>query len=170
MNTGDRIKQRRLKLGLTVEELAKKIGKSRATIYRYENGDIENMPTPILEPLAKALETTPADLMGWSSVKEAADKISSLADTALKEAMPPNEAQCINENSYENLVIKEMTKMNQKGKVKLLDTAREMNCNPLYNPNYELDVAAAHERTDIEVTEEMRKHDDDIMTDDSEWE
>lgn len=31
-------------------------------------------------------------------------------------------------------------------------------------------VAAAHERTDIEVTEEMRKHDDNIMTDDSEWE
>ena len=29
---------------------------------------------------------------------------------------------------------------------------------------------AAHERTDIEVTDEMRKHDDDIMNDDSEWE
>lgn len=32
------------------------------------------------------------------------------------------------------------------------------------------DLAAAHERTDIEVTEEMQKHDDDIMNDDSEWE
>ena len=31
-------------------------------------------------------------------------------------------------------------------------------------------LAAAHERTDIDVTEEMRKHDDDIMMDDSEWE
>ena len=39
MNTGDRIKQRRIALGLTVDELAEKIGKSRATIYRYENGD-----------------------------------------------------------------------------------------------------------------------------------
>ena len=29
---------------------------------------------------------------------------------------------------------------------------------------------AAHERTDIEVTDEMRRHDDDIMNDDSEWE
>lgn len=29
---------------------------------------------------------------------------------------------------------------------------------------------AAHERTDIEVTGEMRQHDDDIMNDDSEWE
>ena len=33
-----------------------------------------------------------------------------------------------------------------------------------------LEVKAAHERTDIEVTEEMRKHDDNIMNDDSEWE
>lgn len=65
MNIGDRIKQRRAELGLSVDDLAAKIGKSRATIYRYENGDIENMPTPILEPLAKALDTTPADLMGW---------------------------------------------------------------------------------------------------------
>lgn len=31
-------------------------------------------------------------------------------------------------------------------------------------------LAAAHDRTDIEVTEEMKKHDDDIMNDDSEWE
>lgn len=29
---------------------------------------------------------------------------------------------------------------------------------------------AAHERTDIEVTDEMCQHDDDIMNDDSEWE
>ena len=36
MNTGDRIKQRRIELGLTADDLAQKIGKSRATIYRYE--------------------------------------------------------------------------------------------------------------------------------------
>ena len=29
---------------------------------------------------------------------------------------------------------------------------------------------AAHERTDIEVTDEMRKHDDDIMMNDKLWE
>lgn len=33
-----------------------------------------------------------------------------------------------------------------------------------------LELNAAHARTDIEVTEEMKKHDDDIMNDDSEWE
>mgnify|MGYP004638466503 FL=1 len=32
-----------------------------------------------------------------------------------------------------------------------------------------LESIAAHERTDIEVTDDMKKHDDDIMNDDSLW-
>ena len=67
MIIGERIKQRRLELGYTADTLAKMLNKNRATIYRYENGDIENMPIDVLEPLAKALNTTPAYLMGWSS-------------------------------------------------------------------------------------------------------
>ena len=93
MNTGDRIKQRRLELGLSADDLGAKIGKSRATIYRYENGDIENMPTPVLEPLAKALDTTPADLMGWEGQSEKSNiktiavpwTVSDKPDTAQKE-------------------------------------------------------------------------------------
>lgn len=65
MRIGERIKQRRLELGYTADALAKMLNKNRATIYRYENGDIENMPIDVLEPLAKALNTTPAYLMGW---------------------------------------------------------------------------------------------------------
>lgn len=66
MTIGDRIKERRIKLDMTPDELADELGKSRATIYRYENGDIKNLPTTILEPLSKALHTTPAYLMGWT--------------------------------------------------------------------------------------------------------
>lgn len=65
MTVGDRIKIRRKELGLSADELAKKLGKNRATIYRYESNDIENLPVGILEPLAKALQTTPSHLMGW---------------------------------------------------------------------------------------------------------
>lgn len=65
MRIGERIKQRRLELGYTADALAKLLNKNRATIYRYENGDIENMPIDVLEPLAKALNTTPAYLIGW---------------------------------------------------------------------------------------------------------
>lgn len=65
MIVGKRIKQRRKELGMSADELAKYLGKDRSTIFRYEKGDIENMPLDILEPIAKVLRTTPAFLMGW---------------------------------------------------------------------------------------------------------
>lgn len=69
MSVGERIKERRNELNMSVEELAKKLNKNRATIYRYENGDIENMPIDVLEPLAEALNTTPQYLMGWDNTE-----------------------------------------------------------------------------------------------------
>lgn len=65
MTIGQRIKQRRQDLNLSVDEVASKLKKNRATIYRYESDDIKDLPTTVLEPLAKVLETTPAYLMGW---------------------------------------------------------------------------------------------------------
>ncbi len=86
MDIGDRIKQRRIDLELTADDLAERVGKSRATIYRYENGDIENMPTTVLEPLADALYTTPAYLMGWTNNPENWEEIANNEGIA-----PPND-------------------------------------------------------------------------------
>lgn len=71
MTIGDRIKLRRLEIGLTVDQVAAKIGKNRATVYRYESSDIEKFPIDVLAPLAEALRTTPAYLMGWDETKSA---------------------------------------------------------------------------------------------------
>ncbi len=65
MTTGERIRNRRKELGISAETVAQKLGLSPATIYRYENGDIEKVPGDILEPLADILRTTPTYLMGW---------------------------------------------------------------------------------------------------------
>ena len=65
-NIGQNIKNRRIELGLTVDQLARCLQKSRATIYRYESTDANNMPIGLLEPIAKALSITPAELMGWN--------------------------------------------------------------------------------------------------------
>lgn len=65
MNIGERIKARRQALNLSVDELAARLGKNRATVYRYENNEIENLPLSVLEPLAKALQTSPTYLIGW---------------------------------------------------------------------------------------------------------
>lgn len=62
---GGRIKARRKELGMSADKLAELLGKNRSTIFRYENGEIENLPLDSLSPIAAALKTTPAYLMGW---------------------------------------------------------------------------------------------------------
>lgn len=157
MQMSERIKERRLAMGFTQEELANKLGLQKSAIAKYENGRVENIKRSVISKMAEILECKPAYLMGWSETPEKLQAAQSVADSLCHD-------------SYEHLVVNEMKKMNQKGRVKLLDTAREMTCNPLYNPNYQVEVAAAHERTDIEVTEEMRQHDDALMDDDTNWE
>lgn len=103
MTIGDRIKQRRIELGLTADDLADRIGKSRATVYRYENGDIESFPTTVLEPLADALQTTPANLMGWDEEDRIAEFIvDSISDDYLIEFSKA--AKLLNEQSKKRLL------------------------------------------------------------------
>lgn len=78
LNIGQRIKDRRKELKISADDLAKRLGKDRSTIYRYEKGDIENLPLDILEPIAAALETTPQYLMGWEKVQKNNDIMSDI--------------------------------------------------------------------------------------------
>ena len=60
----DRIKARRLELGLTVEELAQQLGyKDKSSISKIENGKAD-IPQAKVELFARALRTTTAYLMG----------------------------------------------------------------------------------------------------------
>ncbi len=97
MTTGERIKQRRLEIGLTADALAEMIGVSRSTMFRYEKGDIEKIPYLRLMEIAKALRTTWGDLMGLDenaalpvtgeSGKEAASIIENLPQEKQNEAL-----------------------------------------------------------------------------------
>ena len=60
---GNQIRKRRKELKMSVDELARRLGKDRSTVYRYENGDISNMPIDMLLPMVEALETTPQELL-----------------------------------------------------------------------------------------------------------
>lgn len=66
MTLGERIKNKRKEKKVSVEYIAKELGVSCSTIYRYENSSIEKIPVNIFDNLCTLLETTPAELMGNS--------------------------------------------------------------------------------------------------------
>lgn len=61
----ERIKNRRLALELSYQDLSDATGISKSTLQRYETGFIKKVPINQMEVLAKALHVTPAYLMGW---------------------------------------------------------------------------------------------------------
>ena len=65
MTVGERIKQRRLELNLSQDELAKRVGyKSRSSINKIEL--TRDLPLKKVELMARALDTSPGYLMGWT--------------------------------------------------------------------------------------------------------
>lgn len=69
MSIGDRIKNIRMQKGLGQTDVAIKAGITKQSLYKYENGIIENIPSDKIEAIAKALFVSPAELMGWETDK-----------------------------------------------------------------------------------------------------
>ena len=70
MNTGDRIKKKRLEYGLTLKELAEKIGVQEATVQRYESGNIKTIKPDTIAKIADYFAVNPAWLVGWEEAEE----------------------------------------------------------------------------------------------------
>lgn len=78
---GRRIRQLREKKGMSLEDLGQAIGTTRQNIFKYEAGDITNIPYDKLRKIAEALDTDPWYILGWEPPKkkdhrEAKDMIS----------------------------------------------------------------------------------------------
>ncbi|MDT2226256.1 helix-turn-helix domain-containing protein [Enterococcus faecalis] len=69
MTIGEKMKLRRKQLKISADEIASALGVSRSTIFRYEKGEIEKLPTESLRIIAEVLKTTPEELMGWTENK-----------------------------------------------------------------------------------------------------
>ena len=61
---GENIKKVRLARGLSLEDVAEKIYKSKSTVSKYEKGTIDNTKRLVIEGLANALHVTPEYLRG----------------------------------------------------------------------------------------------------------
>lgn len=158
MDMGQKIYDLRNQKGMTLEELGTKVGVGKSTVRKWENGIIANMKRDKIAKVAEALETSPAYLMGWEE---------------------PLEQRPISKSDQEFLLKYHF--IDEKGR-HTVDTVLEMEYNrcqsavdskiskisSAQDKSYLL-PDAAHQRTDIEVTDEMKKHDDDLMRNEDLW-
>lgn len=163
MAMSDRIKSKRKEVGLTQEELAQKLGLQKSAIAKYENGRVKNIKRSTIAKMSEIFDCSPTYLMDLDS---ATDKY--IENVFVNDSI---------ENIIDNISAFSSTEKNHfKKYLKLVEVNRKKADNyieqllSIQQMDDDLSVMAAHERTDIKVTNEMRKHDDDIMMDDSEWE
>lgn len=79
-----RIRARREELGISQEELARRMGyKSRSSINKIEKGE-NDIPQSKIVAFAKALRTTPEALMGWEQSPAASDDLPDVSPTGQK--------------------------------------------------------------------------------------
>lgn len=81
MTFGERLMELRKEKGMTLDSVAKAVGLTRPTIYRYEKGIITNVPIETVTKLARLLGVSRPYLMGWSNDRQMTmSEVSILAD------------------------------------------------------------------------------------------
>lgn len=80
MSVGERIKARRIELGMTQADLAKRIGVTYQAISKYENDAIDTIPTKKLSLIAYELGVSPMFLLGMTEDKESVSDMADLID------------------------------------------------------------------------------------------
>ena len=74
MNIGEKIKQRRLEIGMSQRELARKMGYSdNSTLNRIEKGTVDVSQAKVVQ-FAKALNVSIAYLMDWEEDEKSTDE------------------------------------------------------------------------------------------------
>ncbi|WAJ24017.1 helix-turn-helix domain-containing protein [Lacrimispora xylanolytica] len=174
---GKRIKEKRESIGMTQEDLATSLGyRNKSTIAKIENGTNDIVQSKVVE-FAKALRTTVPYLMGWED-----EDVPHITDSDTYTINVNGTDFNIKPSEIEHIIKYRLLDSSGKEIVNYIldkETARTEAIAELNKQVKELDVTihlpreknpslekphllpnAAHERTDIEVTEEMKKHDD----------
>lgn len=137
---GNRIKYARNIRKVTLNDIAKKVGVTKSTIQRYENGKIERIKLPVVESIAIALNVNPSWIVGKSDAME------------LPSQKKPK-------------IIEYYNQLNDIGKHEAIKRVEELTYLPQYTTNYEIN--AAHAGDYINAPEELKKQEEDIMDDEN---
>lgn len=141
MTVGERIKKAREHCDISQTDLAKRIGVSKQSLYKYEANVVTNIPSNVIEQIANIIDVSPCYLMGWEEkehIKKEAPKIMQY---------------------YERL--------NDIGKHVATERVKELTEVPRYmeyDPGY---VNAAHADDYIEAPEDLRQQEENIMDDEN---
>jgi transcriptional regulator with XRE-family HTH domain len=74
MTMGERIKQLRIQHNMSMNELGSRLGVGKTAIFKYENGQVENLPRSTIEKMAVIFGVSPSYLMcfdEWDKNSEA---------------------------------------------------------------------------------------------------
>ena len=161
MTFGEKIRKARKDKGLTQRELAKLINAKHNSISNWEND--QNKPDPdTIELICGVLDITPSYLMGFNEP----DFIIPKSNIVIE--MKKNNS---NLDDFQKRLFEYAKRLNLLGEQEAIKRIEELTLIPKYtkeDPDY-LEPVAAHERTDVEVTNEMKQNDDKLMNDDSIW-
>lgn len=102
MNLQDRIKARRLELGMTLADVAYKMGVAESTVSRYESSHIQDIKIDKFKRLADVLKTTPAELLGWNEKEATPDVVYNDILIELEKASPVVKQQVLSYISFLN--------------------------------------------------------------------
>ena len=80
MSIGERIKALRKERNMSVEYVAKALGVSLSTVYRYEDSSIEKLPVSVFDKLCEIFCVTPDVLRGIESEKSGASEAAVLPE------------------------------------------------------------------------------------------
>lgn len=164
----ERIKERRISMGYTQEELANKLGLQKSAIAKYENGRVENIKRSVIINMANVLECSPTYLMGWedndsdSKNQKPIIRIVPRPDCKinfdkLQVALDKCSANKLNEKGTEELIKFIIERMMEHSE--MLSKIPEYQAVPLLN--------AAHANDYATASEKLKKLEEDIMDDEN---
>lgn len=168
MEIKDLIRKKRQELGLTYEQLGELVGVGKSTVRKWETGLIENMRRDNIIALSKALNISPALLMGWDFSKT---EINTYNNYSAEERNHIEDLRQLNDIGKNKVItytkdLIEMPKYQKENNVTVLPKKEKQIWE---EPGKEYLMPQASHDMEGDFTEEDYKHDDDLMKDDDFW-
>nr|DAJ92729.1 MAG TPA: Repressor protein CI [Caudoviricetes sp.] len=161
----DRLKEGMSLRGLRQADIVEKTGINKGALSSYISGRYQPKQNNIFL-LAKALDVNEAWLMGANVPMERA----TMADIDEYKNKMIEFSNRWNIQYFEKKMLESFSRLSDSNKEKAISyTENLLSIQQMEEEQAHLIPRAAHERTDIEVTDEMRQYDDELMRNDDVW-